>query len=174
MVRMYPLSSMITPLPSRTEPRLALLRASGSARVLTLTTDPSSSSACFSLMTLGFCCTCCAWTGSPTSTAQSNTEAMGRCRKSFILASCCKTASSERLSRLQTRNPDAHIGAKLNRHEEAFSPVFVRDTNEIVAISPAPALAPGWPPGYLSRFYVEKTMPLIHVEMFEGRTQEIK
>jgi 4-oxalocrotonate tautomerase len=52
--------------------------------------------------------------------------------------------------------------------------VFVRDTNEIVAISPAPALAPGWPTGYLSCFHVEKTMPLIHVEMFEGRTPEIK
>jgi 4-oxalocrotonate tautomerase len=35
-------------------------------------------------------------------------------------------------------------------------------------------LAPGLATGYLSRFCAEKTMPMIHVEMFEGRTQEIK
>jgi 4-oxalocrotonate tautomerase len=37
-----------------------------------------------------------------------------------------------------------------------------------------PALAPALPAGYLSRFHAETTMPLIHVEMFEGRTQETK
>jgi 4-oxalocrotonate tautomerase len=40
--------------------------------------------------------------------------------------------------------------------------------------SAAPALAPDPPAGYRPRFLVEKTMPLIHVEMFEGRTPEIK
>jgi len=37
-----------------------------------------------------------------------------------------------------------------------------------------PALAPAFPSGYLACFHAEKTMPLIHVEMFEGRTPEIK
>jgi 4-oxalocrotonate tautomerase len=37
-----------------------------------------------------------------------------------------------------------------------------------------PALAPVLPAGYLSSFQAEATMPLIHVEMFEGRTQETK
>jgi 4-oxalocrotonate tautomerase len=37
-----------------------------------------------------------------------------------------------------------------------------------------PALAPALPTGYLSCFHAEKPMPLIHVEMFEGRTPEIK
>jgi 4-oxalocrotonate tautomerase len=36
------------------------------------------------------------------------------------------------------------------------------------------ALAPALPTGYLSCFHVEETMPLIHIEMFEGRTPEIK
>jgi len=39
---------------------------------------------------------------------------------------------------------------------------------------PFPALAPGQPSGYLQRFYPEKKMPLIQVDMFEGRTQETK
>lgn len=36
------------------------------------------------------------------------------------------------------------------------------------------ALAPGPPADYLLHFCPEKNMPLIHVEMFEGRTPEIK
>jgi 4-oxalocrotonate tautomerase len=44
----------------------------------------------------------------------------------------------------------------------------------IIQAGPFRAVAPDPPTGYLWCFNAEKTMPLIHVEMFEGRTPEIK
>src|SRR3990172_4165768 len=114
MVRTYPRSSMITPLPSRREPSVALLRASGSARALTLTTDPSRSSACFSLMTLGFGCGVCASSGSAASAAQRNPDTTSRFRKRFIMSSRHVTAYLE-----PTRKP---LSGVLDKHSHDLAP----------------------------------------------------
>jgi hypothetical protein len=67
-----------------------LLRALGSARVRTFTTDASNSSARFSEMAFGFCGESCARTGRAARTAQKNSQTRDEFGKCFISASCGK------------------------------------------------------------------------------------
>jgi 4-oxalocrotonate tautomerase len=92
--------------------------------------------------------------------------------KDFIWASLSQTVA-------RNTCPDSDQRDALRRRVDAtsrgFSPVFERCTTEILARAfCVAALAPGVPAGYLSLFHTEKAMPLIHVELFEGRTPDIK
>src|SRR3972149_6025097 len=168
---------MITPLPSRSEPSVALLRASASARALTLTTDPSNSSACFSPMTLALGCSVCACSGSPASAAKRNRDAKSRFGNSFIMSSRRETTPLEPSRKRLSSASDKHshdLGPA-----QGFSPAcFPRRSPgaqpAAVAAGRSSAVAPDPATGYLPHFHVEKTMPLIQVDMFEGRSPEIK